>query len=183
MKILQKLEAEDKIRLYYFDESGFSTLPLVPYAWCKKGEVIELPSKRSKRLNVLGFMRKNNDAFFHAVEGMVATRQVVEAFDAFAADYAENYMDEGIPAIVVMDNASVHTSAEFLAQKDTWMAHGIGLHYLPTYSPELNLIEILWRKIKYDWLPLNCYESYEKLKEAVLSILVGFGEKYLITFS
>ena len=55
-------------------------------------------------------------------------------------------------------------------------------HYLPTYSPELNLIEILWRKIKYEWLPLNCYVNYQTLKKAVLEILKNFGSKHRITF-
>jgi transposase len=29
------------------------------------------------------------------------------------------------------------------------------IKYLPPYSPELNLIEILWRRIKYTWLPFS----------------------------
>lgn len=28
------------------------------------------------------------------------------------------------------------------------------------YSPELNLIEILWRQMKYAWLPLSAYLSF-----------------------
>ncbi|MBC6474874.1 MAG: transposase [Hormoscilla sp. GM102CHS1] len=31
--------------------------------------------------------------------------------------------------------------------------------YLPTYSPQLNIIEILWRFIKYSWLNTDAYES------------------------
>ncbi|MCK5898808.1 MAG: transposase [Methylococcales bacterium] len=54
---------------------------------------------------------------------------------------------------------------------------------LPTYSPELNLIEILWRKIKYEWLPLSASVSYSDLKESVLKILNSFGKKYTITFA
>jgi transposase len=55
------------------------------------------------------------------------------------------------------------------------------LHYLPTYSPELNLIERLWRKIKYDWLPLSGYESFANLVKAVLAVLDGVGYEYQIT--
>jgi hypothetical protein len=50
-------------------------------------------------------------------------------------------------------------------------------------SPELNLIEILWRRIKYHWLPLDAYQSYVHLKTEVLSILENIGEKYVITFT
>ena len=32
---------------------------------------------------------------------------------------------------------------------ERWLAKGVGVHFLPPYCPELNQIEILWRKIKY----------------------------------
>ncbi|WP_368860940.1 transposase, partial [Desulforhabdus sp. TSK] len=37
------------------------------------------------------------------------------------------------------------------------------IKFLPTYSPELNLIEILWRKIKYEWLSFSAYLSFSLL--------------------
>ncbi|MBL0231703.1 MAG: transposase [Moraxellaceae bacterium] len=50
--------------LYYFDESGFSLHPVVPYAWQPKGQTIRIPSTASPRLNVLGFFSKTQPAFF-----------------------------------------------------------------------------------------------------------------------
>ena len=64
---------------------------------------------------------------------------------------------------------------------DDWAAQGIVLHYLPTDSPELNLFERLWRKIKYDGLPLSGYESIANLVKAVLAVLDGVGHEYQIT--
>jgi transposase len=52
-----------------------------------------------------------------------------------------------------------------------WFRQGVGLHWLPPYSPELNLIEILWRKIKYEWLPPRAYLSFEHLKTELQTIL------------
>jgi transposase len=174
--------AEQKLNLYYYDESGFSTTPSVPYAWQPKGETIEIPCFRSKRLNVLGFMSLDNQSFFQTVEGSVNSQDVIAAFDAFTLAYQTDYLIHKKPCVVIIDNASIHTSAAFLARLDDWMARGVGLHYLPTYSPELNLIEILWRKIKYEWLPLSCYISYENLKKSVLEVLANFGLQYKITF-
>ena len=54
--------------------------------------------------------------------------------------------------------------------------------YLPSYSPELNLIEILWRFIKYYWLPFSAYTSFQCLCTAVEDILTRFGTDYKITF-
>jgi hypothetical protein len=44
------LEAEEnnEVQIYYFDASGFTTVPCVPYAWQKKSQTLELPSKLSK---------------------------------------------------------------------------------------------------------------------------------------
>ena len=50
---------EGEIDLCYFDESGFTLEPCVPYAWQQTGETIEIPSSKSKRLNVLGFVNRD----------------------------------------------------------------------------------------------------------------------------
>ncbi|WP_159086002.1 transposase [Flavobacterium faecale] len=53
---------------------------------------------------------------------------------------------------------------------------------MPPYSPELNLIEILWRRIKYQWLDFDAYKSFENLKEKLNFVLTNFGIKYDIKF-
>lgn len=180
--VLHQAVATRQWSVYYFDASGFSTTPCVPYGWQKQGETRELPTTPSKRLNVLGFMSLSNDSFFHIVEGRVDSLAAIAAFDAFAARYAPTFEQTRKPCFVILDNAPIHTSKAFLAKREDWMLAGIYLHFLPTYSPELNPIEILWRKIKYEWLPLDAYKSYKDMKEQVLAILVEFGNKYTITF-
>ncbi len=180
---MKKMEDDQEINLFYFDEAGFTTASSVPYAWQPKGQTLEIPCFRSKRLNILGFMSRKNELYFHAVEGCVKTEHVINAFDAFTARYAVEYSVHKKPCLIIVDNASVHTSEAFLAKRDYWLACGVALHYLPTYSPELNLIEILWRNVKYQWLPLSSYLSYENLKKSVLNVLSGVGKEYLITFA
>jgi transposase len=55
--------------------------------------------------------------------------------------------------------------------------------YISSYSPEFNLIEILWRKIKYEWMPFSAYDSFNSLKENLFDILANAGDKYTIKFS
>jgi hypothetical protein len=179
---LREQETNGKFNIYFFDESGASLTPSIPYAWQEIGKTRELPSKRSKRLNILGFINRKNEGQFHFVEESVNSGHVIEAFDAFAARYAEEYAATKVPCLVVLDNAPTHHSGAFKAKIDDWIAQGVCLHYLPTYSPELNLIEILWRKLKYEWLPMSAYKSYGCLKENVKNILFLFGTKYKITF-
>ncbi|AZM96524.1 hypothetical protein EI420_12895 [Vreelandella venusta] len=95
----------------------------------------------------------------------MTTETVIEAFYHFAA-----HKDPDAFAIVILDNARMHRSKAFQRKLIDWMAHRIHLVYLSPYSPELNLIEILWREIKYWWLPLTAYSSFDKRCEAVKKV-------------
>jgi transposase len=85
--------------------------------------------------------------------------------------------------VLVIDNASIHTSNAFLEKQAEWNAKGLTIFFLPTYSPELNIIEILWRFIKYHWLEIDAYESWISLVNAVENILIKFGSEYIINFA
>jgi transposase len=56
----QRLDERGEIDLYYLDETGFCLIPCVPYGWQNIGEYLALPSRRSRRLNVLGIMNRKN---------------------------------------------------------------------------------------------------------------------------
>ena len=51
------------------------------------------------------------------------------------------------------------------------------------YSPQLNLIEILWRFMKYEWIELNAYESWDSLVSYVEKVLRDFDSNYVINFA
>ena len=53
---------------------------------------------------------------------------------------------------------------------------------MPSYSPQMNLIEILWRFIKYEWIPLSAYQSRINLVDYVEKVPREFGENYVINF-
>lgn len=176
LEALQKQEDKGKIDLYYFDESGFALDPTIPYAWQEPKSVIALPARRSGRINVLGFMNRHNDLHPYMFEQSIHTGVVIACFDAFCRTITKK-------TVVVVDNASIHRSAEFEDRVPYWKKHGLIIKYLPPYSPELNLIEILWRRIKYDWLPFSAYSCLNALIEALDDILSHVGSKYQITFA
>jgi transposase len=173
---LQKQEDEGKIALYYFDEAGFALDPTIPYAWQEPNSVIELPAMRYGRINVLGFMNRNNDLHAFLFEQSIHTGVVMACFDAFCQTITKQ-------TVVVVDNASIHRSEEFEDRIPYWKKRGLIITYLSPYSPELNLIEILWRRIKYTWLPFSAYECLNALSEALETILSQVGSEYQITFA
>ena len=81
-----------------------------------------------------------------------------------------------------MDSAPIHTSQAFHEKIPLWKKKGLSLQFLPGYSPELNLVEILWRFIKSRWPPLSAYLNFDALVEALEEILINVGSKYRITF-
>lgn len=185
MTWFKQLDDAGMIQLVYFDESGFSLTPVVPYGWQPIGTTFSIPCHHSPRLNVLGFMSRRNDFFYHAVQGSVTTQTVIAAFDDFAAQYYETtFKHTGKLCFVVLDNASMHRSKAFEAKREDWLLKGICPRFIPPYCPELNLIEILWRKIKYEWLPMRAYQSsFANLQDCVKNILDQVGEKFSITFA
>ena len=164
--------------LYFFDESGFSMDSNVPYTWSEVGNPTKVPSDRyAKKINVLGFLNtKTKDLFYEMKIGSVNSETTVALFDKFADRIDNN------PTIVILDNASIHTSKLFKSNIKKWEEKGLHLLYLPPYSPELNLIEILWREMKYRWFDLKAFASFEKLWVHVQKLLNGFGKEYDIKF-
>lgn len=182
---LERLREESRLgvaefELWYFDEAGFGLTPCVPYAWQPIGERIELPSlgNQRQRQNVLGFVRWDGGDFFSAAfEGNLNNHLVAGCFHLFAAEKKSSK-----PKLVVIDNAPAHRGDEFEQAIEELSEQGVFLMYLPAYSPELNLIELLWKKIKYEWLPLNIYQNFKTMSEGLFEVLKGVGSKYPITF-
>lgn len=173
---MEQRRENGEIDLYYFDEAGFCLVPCVPYAWQPKGGYIEIPSARSRGLSVLAFMNKDCGCMPFVFEGRIDTDAVIACFSSFSDSLSGK-------TFVYMDNAPVHKSGKFLSCLPGWHKKGLNVRFLPPYSPELNLIEILWRKIKYEWLPFSAYISFKKLTEAVEDILLNFGFQYFIDFA
>ncbi len=166
-----------KIDLVYFDGSGFNLWAKIVYAWQKRGERLIVPATRGKSQNVLGFMGHRGQKFSSFVfEGAINSQVVTGCFDIFAQSIDKE-------TVIVIDNAPVHRSQEFDEKIQEWEELGLKVYFLPTYCPMLNKIEMLWEKIKYDWLNWEAYTSQKNLCRGLDEILSQIGSKYLITFS
>ena len=172
----QALQPARPFELWYFDEAGFTLTPCVPYAWQKVGQTLELASAHSPRQNVWGFFNLPQEFHAFAFKGSIDTQTVIHCFTLFRQQLQR-------PAVVVVDHAPIHTSEDFAEQLLLWQAQALAVKFLPPYCPELNLIAILWRKIKYDWLPLDAYQSFQAMTRALFEVLRGIGPKYRITFA
>jgi len=172
---LKELEDSGYIDLYFGDESHFGLTPNVPYAWQTKHNPILLPAAKGKFLNVVGLMNRKNDLFFEMNETTFNTNKIICFLDRFAAQIVKK-------TVVVLDNSPIHRSNKFKAKIKQWEEDDLLIYFLPPYSPELNLIEILWRRIKYNWLSFDAYLCFQNLKERLENVLQNIGLKYDIIF-
>ena len=68
LETFKSLDKQGDLR--YFDESGFCLVPYI-YAWQQKGATIEIETTKSRRLNVLGFLNRENELQAYTFEGSV----------------------------------------------------------------------------------------------------------------
>ena len=69
-----------------------------------------------------------------------------------------------MPITVVMDNAR-YQRCRLVQEKATVL--GIEILFLPTYSPNLNLIERVWKFVRKECLYAKYYEHFELFKQAI----------------
>ncbi len=84
--------------------------------------------------------------------------------------------------MVVLDNATVHVKA-VKERGHIWQERGLFVWFLPTYSPHLNIAEMLWRRLKYEWLRPEDYADEDTLRLAVWTALKAVGNSLRINFA
>lgn len=128
LQALKKMSDQGSIDLRYLDETGFCLTPYVPYAWQEKNSVTTLTSQPSKRLNVIGLLNRKNQLEAYLFEGKITSEIVINLLDKFCTQIHQL-------TVVVMDNASIHTSKAFQDKIPQWRKKKLEIFWLPTYSP------------------------------------------------
>lgn len=172
---LEALAEQGQIDLLYGDESRVSLLPCVPYAWQFADEQVVMPSEQGGGVNCFALISRGNDCQVHLTEETITAAWVSERLDALSLSLRRL-------TVVVLDNARVHTKA-VKERQAVWQERGLFVWFLPTYSPHLNIAEVLWRKIKYEWLRPEDYTDKDTLRLAVWKALRAVGHSLSIAFS
>ena len=71
--------------------------------------------------------------------------------------------------VIILDNASFHKRKDILEKIETEMPNFI-LEFLPPYSPDYNLIELVWHSAK-EYIAHRLFESVEQLEELLHKLL------------
>ena len=143
------------------------------YAWQLKGleGTKQVPANTGrKRLNIIGAINPVNLQPTIILTEENCSAEVIEAF----LEEVKIQYNQAKTICVILDNARyqrssiVQTTAKFF---------NIDLIYLPPYSPNLNLIERLWRYFKKEVMKNKYYPDYATFENAVESFFSHFHDR------
>lgn len=177
-------ENPNRLQVWFWDESGFSLRVTRRKNWTKKGHRKKIRGDRRKgQINVMGgvrysdgkrfveFLKKSNSNNFYEVLKLFNQELINEWIDA--GNSQEDFRENGPQIVIILDNASFHKKLDVIRCIETEMPN-MHLEYLPEYSPDYNLIELVWHSAK-EYIANRLFESIEKL-EFLLHKLLNEGE-------
>lgn len=173
---LETLAEKQSIDLYYSDESRVAVEPCIPYGWQFPDEEVFMPTTKGSGLNCFALLSRTNQCLVKTSEQTFSAHFILEQFETLSFNLRKS-------TVVVLDNARIHTWQIIKERIKIWQSRGLYLFYLPRYSPHLNIVETLWRKLKYQWLTPIDYQSKEYLYYQINLALKAVGNSLFIQFS
>jgi transposase len=153
------MRALEQQRLVFIDESFCKTGMRREYARSPRGEraIGSRPFRDWKTISLVGAIRLGSKPKLMTHEGAVDG----DAFYSYVTRRLVPWLKPG--DVVVMDNLNMH---KMVRVREAIAAAGAQAIYLPTYSPELNPIEMLWADLKRSLRKLAINDQSE-LRRAV----------------
>ena len=145
---------------------------MAAYGWMKKGTKTELKSNSERqRLNIHGVMNAETYEMIPLLnEASVNTESTIQLLE-----YLELLYPLAATIYVILDNAKYHYSK---VVQEWEKGSRVKLIFLPTYSPELNLIERLWRVFKKKVQYNQYFECFNDFKKACTDFFENQDEHY-----
>lgn len=160
MPRLEQAERGDR-HVFFVDASHFVYGAFLGYVWCVVRLFVPTGSGR-QRLNVLGAINYTTGRMFTMINrGSVGKEEVCQLLRQINAATRK-------PVTLVLDNASYHRAGvvrELAASLD------IELLYLPPYSPNLNLIERVWKLVKKLALSARVLPDFDRFAASITNTI------------
>lgn len=145
---------------YYADEFNITWFPTLRAMWSPKGQQVMIPTPgQTKKHYGIGAVNYHTGETKVLIRRHKRRKEIAELLEALL----ELHLEETI--YVAWDNANTHQDDEVEAVLRK-SAGRLVLLYLPTYSPWLNPIEMLWRHFRREVTHCELYESVKVLIEA-----------------
>lgn len=167
LKPVIKAAQNGEVHLLYLDAAHFVLQPFLCCLWCISRVFIKASPGRN-RINVLGAV----NAITKEVSTYSNTTYIcANCLISFLKQLKEQYNDK--PIAIVLDNARYQHCFVVKA-----IAAGLGMHllFLPPYSPNLNIIERLWKYTKKEILNAEYYDAPAKFHSAITTFFQNINQ-------
>ena len=165
-----RLTAAKNALILFGDEASFAQWGSLSYTWSIKGQQPTVPtSGKRKAYKVFGLIDSRSGQFFY--KGQTG-RFNSQSYADFLSEVLQQTQQ---PIILIQDGAKYHTSK---VTKEFFQDHAnrITSFQLPTYSPDFNPIEFLWKKLKKRSTHLRYFKQFEDLIAQVDEGLLYFSQ-------
>jgi len=147
--------------LLFLDECEVHLHPTLTKVWIFRGQRAEVPAAgTNRRLCVYGALNWVSGQVHYLVD----PRKNAAGFNTFLRQLLEAKRDRFL--ILVLDNATYHITRATLDLLTEHEDH-VRVVWLPTYSPELNVIEGLWGYLKKSALNNYFFGTTDRLEAAI----------------
>jgi transposase len=170
-KFMHLKEADTPVLFMDGVHPTFNSMPA--YGWLPKGKRVEVQSNTGReRVNLNGALNAETHEIF-VVEGESVNAQLtLTLFEKIEAGYPE-----AVSIYVFCDNAAYYHSRKV---QDYLATSRIRLEFLPPYSPNLNLIERLWRFMHKQVSYNRWYQTFRQFKEELLMFFDRLPEEFAV---
>ncbi len=146
--------------------------------WQEKGtgKTFQISSNTGrKRISIIGAIDVLEKKFSGLITEANCDREAIKAeMDIIRERYSDNK-----PIVIFIDNAKYQKSYEI---KKRSAKQNITLKFIPAYSPNLNLIERLWKFVKKQ-LRNKYRKEFKDFQEAIVEICRDLDSKYFLEIS
>ena len=153
----------DDVEVIFIDAVHPEHNTMAAYGWIKKGQTRRLKTNSGRqRLNLHGAINAETMEMTLIESESINRDSTIQLLEILDQKY-----DHAKEVIVILDNARYHYSQEVRAVVE--QSPRLKLVFLPAYSPELNLIERVWRFFKKNVLYDKYYETLDTFREATIT--------------
>ena len=163
-----KLAREKNAYILFGDEASFPQWGTLSYTWAKRGQQPVVKTSGIRRgYKVFGLIDYFSGKFFYKCHEKKLNSDTYQMFIDEVMKRTRKHI------ILIQDGASYHTS---VATRKYFEEHSekLTVFNLPSYSPDYNPIEMLWKKVKEKYIHLHYFPTFESLKGKVNEALLGF---------
>lgn len=164
-----KSDKSSKDKIFFMDGTHPQHNPMPAYCWIEKGTIKEIPTNTGReRINSNGAIDVESHEVVIREDKSINAQSTVELFKEI-----EEKNPEAPTLYIISDNARYYRAK---LVKTYLEKSRIKLVFLPPYSPNLNLIERVWKFFHEKTLYNTYYDTYKKFKDACLNFFANIHQ-------